>query len=69
MTSDIFQEAGNTEDNNKRCTMSFNAGKIHGKGSLMIAIGTLSYPGALLDSKDKNPFDFIFRDCLKMKLI
>ena len=51
MTSDIFQEAGNTEDN-KRCTMSVNAGKIHGKGSLMIAIGTLSYPGALLDSKD-----------------
>ena len=26
-----------------------NAGKIHGKASLMTAIGTLSYSGALLD--------------------
>ena len=51
-TSNIFQEAGNTEDNNEWFTMSVNADKIHGKASLMIAIGTLSYPGTLLDWKD-----------------
>ena len=47
-TFDIFQEAGNTEGNNEWFTMSVNAGKIHGKASLMTAIGTLSYPRALL---------------------
>ena len=53
-TSNIFQEAGNTEDNNEWFTMSVNADKIHGKASLMIAIGTLSYPGTLFGLKGHN---------------
>lgn len=41
-TSDIFQEAGNVEDNKEWFTMSVSAGKIHVKPSLLTEIGTLS---------------------------
>ena len=51
-TSDIFREAGNTENNKEWFTMSVSAGKIHGKASLITDIGTLSWPGTLLDWKN-----------------
>ena len=41
-SSDNFQEAGNTEDNNEWFTMSVNAGNMYDKACLLTAIGTLS---------------------------
>ena len=51
MTSEIFQAVGNTEVNNEQLTMSVTIGRIHGNASLIMDMGTLSYPGALSDGK------------------
>ena len=49
---DIFQAAGNTDDNSDRFTVSVSAGRMHSSASLTTNTFTLSYPGALLDENE-----------------